>query len=121
MTPPLSLEHIRSGRLRPLAYTAAKRWSVLPDVPTMAEAGVKDFVLDGGWYGVFAPAKTPGDVVARLHQEVKTALAAPEVQKNLAALGLAPFEMAPAAFKTYVAEQIRMYAELVRLAKISPQ
>jgi tripartite-type tricarboxylate transporter receptor subunit TctC len=121
VTPPLSLEHIRSGRLRPLGYTAAKRWPVLPNVPTMAEAGVKDFVLDGGWYGMFAPAKTPGDIVGRLHQAVKAALTAPEVQKNIATLGLAPFEIPPADFKVFVAAQIRMYAELVRLAKLDPQ
>jgi len=121
VTPPLSLEHIRSGKLRPLAYSAARRWSVLPDVPTMAEAGVKDYVLDGGWYGMFAPAKTPNDIVARLHDEVKTALAAPDVQKNLTALGLIPADSPPAAFKAFVAEQIKMYAELVKLAKIAPQ
>ena len=121
VTPPLSLEHIRSGKLRPLAYSAAKRWSVLPDVPTMSEAGVQEFVLDGGWYGMFAPAKTPSDIVARLHAEVKTALAAPEVQKNILLLGLVPFEAPPAAFRSFVGEQIRMYSEMVALAKIELQ
>jgi tripartite-type tricarboxylate transporter receptor subunit TctC len=121
VTPPLSLEHIRSGKLWPLAYTASKRWTVLPEVTTMAEAGVKDFVLDGGWYGMFAPAKTPADIVARLNSEVKTAIATLDVQKNLTALGLLPFHSSPAEFKAFVAEQIKMYAQLVKLAKIDPQ
>ena len=121
VTPPLSLEHIRSGKLRPLAYTAAKRWPVLPDVPTMAEAGVKDFVMDGGWYGMFAPAKTPSGIVTQLSQEVKMALMASDVQRNISALGLNPFVSSPAEFKTFVAAQVRFYAELVRLAKIERQ
>jgi tripartite-type tricarboxylate transporter receptor subunit TctC len=121
VTPPLSLEHIRSGRLRALGYTAVRRWFLLPDVPTMAEAGVQDFVMDGGWFGLFAPAKTPNHVTERLHREVSVALKAPEVQKNIAALGLSPFETSQSEFKSFVREQLRTYAELVRVAKIEPQ
>jgi tripartite-type tricarboxylate transporter receptor subunit TctC len=121
VTPPLSLAHIQAGKLRPLAFTGATRWSVLPDVPTMAEAGVPDFVMDGGWYGLFAPGKLPTDIAARLHREVATALAAPQVQKSFATLGLAPFETSPAGFRTFLAEQVRAYAELVKIAGIEPQ
>ena len=121
VTPPLSLEHIRAGKLRPLAYTASRRWSVLPEVPTMAEAGVQDFVMDGGWYGMFAPAKTPANIVTLLAQEVKTALMAPDVQRNISALGLSPFVTTPSEFKVFFAGQVRFYAELVRLAKIDRQ
>jgi tripartite-type tricarboxylate transporter receptor subunit TctC len=121
VTPPLSLAHIQAGKLRPLAFTGTARWPVLPDVPTMAEAGVPDFVMDGGWYGLFAPARLPADIAARLHHEVSAALAAPEVQKNFATLGLAPFESSPAEFKTFLSAQVRAYAELVNIAKIEPQ
>jgi tripartite-type tricarboxylate transporter receptor subunit TctC len=121
VTPPLSLAHIQAGKLRPLAYTAAKRWPVLPEVPTMAEAGVDDFVLDGGWYGLFAPAGTSADIVARLYREVKHALQAREVQQKYAALGLNPIGSAPAEFKTFLAAQVKMYGELVRVAKIEQQ
>ena len=121
VTPPLSLAHIQAGKLRPLAFTGTARWSVLPDVPTMAEAGVPDFVMDGGWYGLFAPARLPANIAARLHREVSAALAAPEVQKNFATLGLAPFESSPAEFKTFLSAQVRAYAELVNIAKIEPQ
>jgi tripartite-type tricarboxylate transporter receptor subunit TctC len=106
VTPPLSLAHIQAGKLRPLAFTGAKRWSVLPDVPTMAEAGVQNFVMDGGWFGLFAPAKTPVDITSRLHREVKAALAVPEVLKSYAELGLDPFESSPANFKNFLAEQV---------------
>jgi tripartite-type tricarboxylate transporter receptor subunit TctC len=121
VTAPLSLAHIQSGRLRPIAFTGAKRWPVLPDVPTMAEAGVADFVMDGGWYGLFAPAKTPADIVARLHHNVTAALEAPEVRNAYAALGLDPLGSSPAEFKRFLAEQVRRYAELVAIAKIEPQ
>jgi tripartite-type tricarboxylate transporter receptor subunit TctC len=121
VTPPLSFAHIQSGRLRPIACTGAKRWPVLPDVPTMAEAGVADFVMDGGWYGLFAPAKTPADIVARLHHDVTVALEAPEVRNAYAALGLDPLGSSPAEFKRFLAEQVRRYAELVAIAKIEPQ
>jgi tripartite-type tricarboxylate transporter receptor subunit TctC len=121
VTPPLSLAHIQAGKLRPLAYTGPKRWSVLPDVPTMAEAGVQNFVMDGGWFGLFAPAKTPMEITSRLHREVKVALEIPEVRKNYAQLGLDPFESSPATFKYFLAEQVQSYADLVKIAKIELQ
>ena len=87
----------------------------------MAEAGVADFVMDGGWYGLFAPAKTPADIVARLHHDVTMVLEAPDVRNAYAALGLDPLGSSPAEFKRFLAEQVRRYAELVAIAKIEPQ
>jgi tripartite-type tricarboxylate transporter receptor subunit TctC len=121
VTTPLGLQHIRSGKLRPLGYTNARRAPFLPDVPTMEQAGMPGFVLDGGWYGMFAPAGTPPDIVARLHREVKTAVASEEVRKRFAPLALEPLGTPPAEFKTFLADQIRMFAEQVRLAGIAPQ
>ena len=121
VTAPLSLAHIQSGKLRPLAYTAAHRWSVLPEVPTMAEAGIQNFVMDGGWYGMFAPARTPAEIIDRLDSEVKAALTVPSVRENYAALGLSPVGSSPTEFKSFLAEQVRAYAELVKIAKIEPQ
>lgn len=120
-TPTLSIEHIKSGALRSLAYTSATRRPVLPDVPTMVEAGVENFVMDGGWFGLFAPAKTPDAIVTRLYQEVKVALEMAEVRGQLANLGLLPFDNSPAEFKRFVKEESRLYADLVKLAKIEPQ
>ena len=121
VTTPLGLAHIQAGRLRPLGYTNAHRASFLPNVPTMEEAGFPGFVLDGGWYGLFAPAGTPGDIVARLHHEVEVALKSSEVRERFAPLALDPIGSPPAEFKTFVAGQVKMFGELVRLAKIEPQ
>jgi tripartite-type tricarboxylate transporter receptor subunit TctC len=121
VTTPLGLQHIRSGKLRPLAYTNAKRAAFLPDVPTMEEAGLPGFVMDGGWYGLFAPAHTPADIVERLYREVGTALASSAVRERFAPLAVEPIGSAPAEFKTFVAAQIKMFSELVRVAKIEPQ
>ena len=121
VTPPLSMSHIRSGKLRPIGFAGAKRWSELPDVPTMAEAGVEGVVLDGGWYGLFAPARTPAAIVNRLHAEVKQALGVPAVRERYASMMLEPVGNTPAEFRAEVAEQIRKYAELVKAAKIEPE
>lgn len=121
VTPPLSMPHIRSGKLRPIAFAGAKRWSELPDVPVMAEAGLDGVVLDGGWYGLFAPARTPAAIVNRLNAEVKQALGVAEVRERYAKMMLDPVGNSPADFRAELAEQIRKYAELVKAAKIEPQ
>ncbi|MCC7348594.1 MAG: tripartite tricarboxylate transporter substrate binding protein [Variibacter sp.] len=121
VSPPLAVGHIQSGKLRGLAFTGPTRLALIPDVPTLAESGIENFGLDGGWFGMFAPAKTPPEVVERIDREVKAALTVREVRDNLAAIGLLPMEQNAAAFKAFVAEQVRMFAELVKIAKIEPQ
>jgi tripartite-type tricarboxylate transporter receptor subunit TctC len=121
VTSTLSLEHIKAGKMRALAYTSKTRRPVLPDVPTMIEGGIENFVLDGGWFGIFAPANTPDDIVMRLHQEIKLALQTAEVQGQLERLGLYPFEQSPSEFKSFVRDQFQLYANIVELAKIEPQ
>ena len=121
VTTPLGLQHIQAGKLRPLGYTNSKRAAFLPDVPTMEQAGLPGFVLDGGWYGLFAPAKTPAEIVERLYRETKAAIATEDVRKRFAPLALEPVGTPPAEFRTFVAAQIRMFAEQVRFAKIEPQ
>ena len=121
VTPPLSLPHIRAGRLRPLAYTTTTRASFLPDVPTMAEAGLPAYQLDGGWFIVFAPSATPAEIVGRLQSEFATALAQPAVRERLATLGLNPIGTTGDELKRFLAAQIKKYAELVKLAGIQPE
>ena len=121
VTPPLSLPHIRAGRLRPLAYTTTTRASFLPDVPTMAEAGLPAYQLDGGWFIVFAPSATPPEIVGRLQNEFATALAQPAVRERLATLGLNPIGTTGDELKRFLAAQIKKYAELVKLAGIQPE
>lgn len=120
MTSPLSLPHIEAGKIRALGFTGPTRASFLPDVPTITEAGV-DMQMDGGWFAMFAPARTPAPVVARLHDEVQKALTAPAVRDRLAAFGLDPVGSGTATFKPFLAAQVKDYAEMVRLAGIEPE
>jgi tripartite-type tricarboxylate transporter receptor subunit TctC len=112
---------VRTGRIRPLAYNAPKRSPLLPNVPTMIEAGVTGMELESGWYGVFAPAKTPTAIVGRLHTEISNALRQPAVRDSLAAISMEAVGNTPTAFKTFVAASIKRYAELVKLAGIQAE
>ncbi len=113
-----SIELIKGGKLRALAYTHPTRAALAPEVPTTAEAGVAKAEFSGGWFGLFAPAGTPAPIVARLATEVKTALSNPDVQKRLAALGLRPIGSTPEEFRRYVDAEIKTYAEIVQLTGI---
>ncbi len=119
--PQLALQHIRAGKLRALATTLPARAPFMPDIPTMAEAGLADMVADGGWFAMFAPAKTPMEIVNRLHEEVRKALLDPATREKLSGLGLGPQGDSPAAFKTLVSDEIKKYAEMARLAGIQPE
>lgn len=104
-TPVLSsIPTIRDNRMRALAVSTAQRSSVLPDVPTVSEAGVPGFVFDF-WIGLLAPAKTPRDVVNKLNQEVNKALAQPDVKERLAKLGGEPMPMTPERFDAFIREE----------------
>jgi tripartite-type tricarboxylate transporter receptor subunit TctC len=119
LTPPSALPQILAGKIRPLAYTGTTRFAQLPDVPTMAEAGITGMDAIASWTGMFAPAKTPPAILARLHAEVRKALATPLMRERLAQLGLAPIGNAPAEFKPFVAAQVKIIAEIVRSAGIA--
>jgi tripartite-type tricarboxylate transporter receptor subunit TctC len=121
LTPPLSLPHIRSGKLRALATTSPKRASFLPEVPSVTEAGFPALVMDGGWHGLFAAAATPPEIIARLETELRKALADPTVRERIAGLGLDAVGSSSAEFRKLFAEQIRSHAEMVKLAKIQPE
>jgi tripartite-type tricarboxylate transporter receptor subunit TctC len=121
VTPPLSLPHIQSGKLRALAYTHSTRAGFLPNVPTMAEAGFPGFVIDGGWFGLFGPAGLPADIVERLNGAVRDALAKPSVRERIVALGLEPVGNSAVAFRATVEGDGRRYAEMVRTAGIKPE
>ena len=96
---PSAMAQIKSGKLRPLAVTSAKRSSSMPDVPTVAELGFKDFDVST-WYGVLAPAGTPAAVVTTLNTEINKLLASQEVRDAIHAQGAEPEAMTPAKFAT---------------------
>jgi len=112
------MQYVKNGKARVLAYTASRRSAALPDVPTTAEAGLPAFQMDGGWFGMFAPAGTPAAVVDRLNKEVRAALADPAVAKRLAGLGVEPAANSPEEFRKFLTAETAKYAEYVRLAGV---
>lgn len=121
VTPPSTLQFIRAGKLRPLGYTNSTRAAILPDVPTMAEAGIPGMEFNGGWFGLFTPANTPVLIVTKLAAEVRIALSNPQVKERMAAIGLTPVGNSPAEFRQFFESEIKTYAELTRLAGIQPE
>jgi len=96
---PSAMAQIKSGKLRPLAVTSLRRSSSLPDVPTVAELGYKDFDVST-WYGLFMPAGTPKDIVAKVNAEVNKLLATPEMKAAIIEQGAEPQAMTPEQFGT---------------------
>jgi len=115
-----ALPHIRAGRLRPLAVTTRERVAVLPDVPTMIEAGVPDYE-SAVWWGVLAPKGTPAAIVGRLNAELGRIVKLPDVQEKYASLGVVPEHSTPAyVFEKAKAEGPRIAAAL-KAAGIEPE
>ena len=111
-----SIPNIRDNRMRALAVSTAKRSTILPDVPTVAEAGVPGFVFDF-WVGLLAPAKTPRDVVRKLNLEVAKALAQPDVKERMANLGAESMIMTPEQFDAYIKEEFATLGTVMRAAR----
>lgn len=114
------LPYIKEGKLRPLAVGSEKRMSILPNVPTMAESGVKGFDASS-WYGLFAPAGTPGPIVARLSSEVSRILQSAEIRKLLVAEGAAPVGSTPEKFTSHIRAELVKWREAVRAAGVEPE
>jgi tripartite-type tricarboxylate transporter receptor subunit TctC len=112
------MQYAKNGKARVLAYTGKTRAASLPDVPTTAEAGLPSFQMDGGWFGMFAPAGTPPAIVEKLNHDVRTALADPGVNKRFEGLGVTAAPTTPEEFRKFLAEETKKYAEYVRLAGV---
>jgi tripartite-type tricarboxylate transporter receptor subunit TctC len=107
--------HIKEGRLVALAVGSPRRAAALPDVPTTAEAGVPGSEFNF-WIGMMAPGKTPRDIVNRLNDELVKALASPEVKERFARLGADAWTLKPEQFDTYIRDEIKSNAALVKAA-----
>ena len=112
---PASIQHIRAGALRPLAVTSAQRSPALPDVPTVAEAGVPGYEASS-WFALYAPAKTPKEIVERLNAEVRKALEDPDMQKRFADLGGDIRPMSPAELTAFQKAELEKWAKVVKLS-----
>jgi tripartite-type tricarboxylate transporter receptor subunit TctC len=103
----------KAGKLRPLAVTTAKRSSVAPEVPTLAESGLPGFEI-GSWQGVFAPAGTPPEIVKRLNAEIVKILNMPDVKEKLIGLGAEPVGDTPEQFSAYVKTEVVKWSDIVK-------
>jgi len=106
---------IRAGKLRALAVTTAQRASALPEVPTMAEAGLPGFDVST-WFGVFAPAGTPREIVTRLNTALTTALRSPELRERLARMGAEPAPGTPEQFSELLRSELSKYQKVVKFS-----
>ena len=108
---------IRAGKLRALGVTTVRRSAALPDVPTIAEAGIAGYEVDG-WYGLLAPAATPSAIVARHNRELGQLISTPDMKERLLAVGIEASASTPAEFGNRIARDIKRWAEIVKKAKI---
>ena len=113
----LMLPHVKAGTVKPMAVTGAKRHSSLPDTPTLAEAGVKNFEALAYW-GVIAPAKTPPELVDRMNTELQKTLKDPAVAERLAAQGMTVTGQGPAEFKSFMQKELDRWSKIVKQSKI---
>jgi tripartite-type tricarboxylate transporter receptor subunit TctC len=116
--PASGFQYVREGRARLLAVTGTSRSPFFPDVPTLGELGVKGVEL-GNWFGVFAPAGTPADVVARLGVEIAKAIATPEVKQRFADLGVEPVAQDAAAFRNAMSSEGKLLSALIKARRIA--
>jgi len=114
---PVNLPLIKSGKVRPLGVSLARRSTALPDVPTLAEAGVPGYEVNV-WYGLFAPSGTPKPVVAKIAADIDKQLKSADFQNRLSALGVDAAGGTPAQFKALFAEEVVKWAKVVKAAKV---
>ena len=110
----------RDGKLLALAASTGKRSAVLPDVPTVAEAGVAGYVFDP-WFGILAPAKTPKDILNQLSREIARILQLPDIRERLLALGAEPAPTTPGGFDAHVRAEVAKFRKIVQDAGIKPE
>jgi tripartite-type tricarboxylate transporter receptor subunit TctC len=111
------LPHVKNNKLRAIAMTGAKRAPVMPDVPTVAEAGVKGYE-SGSWYGIVAPANTPRPIIERLNKEIVAVVKSNEIQERLVKEAVIPSGNSPDEFSAYIKAEFERMARVIREAKI---
>ena len=116
----IAVQHVQAGKLRALAVTGAKRWKGMPDVPTMQEAGLKDFDVIN-WFGLWLPAGAPPELVDRLQAEMVKALADPDVRQQFEAQGLEGVGSKPDDFARFVAKEAQVTRDIARRIGAKPE
>jgi tripartite-type tricarboxylate transporter receptor subunit TctC len=113
----VALPQVKTGRLRGIAITSAKRSALVPELPTFAESGVRDFAA-GTWYGLLAPARTQRDIVTRLNRAVVQIVQLPDVREKLAAQGAEPLTGTPEQAGEFIRSEIVRWRKVVKAAGI---
>ncbi len=118
-TPPTAVPHIKSGKIRGLAVTTLKRSTIMPDLPTIAESGLKGYDANN-WYGVVVPAKTPQPIIAKLNTEIIKALSAPDLKELFFSQGLEPAPSTPEQFGAYIKSELSKWAKVIKASGAKP-
>jgi tripartite-type tricarboxylate transporter receptor subunit TctC len=116
---PSSIEHVRAGRLRPLAVTTTARLEALPDIPTVAEF-VPGFETSA-WAGIGAPKNTPVEIIGQLNREINAVLADPKIKARIADLGGLVLALSPAEYARRLAEETEKWAKVIKFSGAKPQ
>src|SRR5262249_3251411 len=116
---PTSLEHIKAGKVRPLAVTTAARSVSLPEIPTVGEF-VPGYEVSS-WFGVGAPKGVPAEIVENLNRDIKAALNDPTIKARIAELSSVPFPMTPAEFTNHIADETAKWGKVVKTANIKAE
>jgi tripartite-type tricarboxylate transporter receptor subunit TctC len=116
----VGIPQVKSGRVRGIAFTGAKRLTSLPELPTIGET-LPGFVADAGWHALFAPAKTPPAILNRLHQSMRKAMQVPQVHDYFVSNGYDPKVDPPAVWAKGYREELKRLAEIAKAAKLEPQ
>ena len=111
--------HHFPGRLRTIAFTGAKRWEGMPDLPTVSESGIPGMVFEASWHGLFAPAGTSPQIVSRLQSEYGKVVSTPKMRDNLG--GHVPVASTSPEFRKFLREYFRDTAEQMRIANVKPE
>jgi tripartite-type tricarboxylate transporter receptor subunit TctC len=117
-TAPTAIEHVRAGQIKALGVTSSKRMEALPDVPTIAEAGLSGYEVTN-WYCFVAPAATPEEIIAKLNDEIRKAMASPEVNDALLAQGMEPTPTSPGELGTFIRSETEKWAQIIKERNIT--
>ncbi|HEU4924665.1 MAG TPA: tripartite tricarboxylate transporter substrate-binding protein, partial [Burkholderiales bacterium] len=120
VSPAPIMPHVKGGKVKVLAYTGEKRNVAVPEAPLMKESGI-NWTYDGGWFGMFAPARTPPEILDKIAAEVRTAMKKPAVLERFASLGVEPAASTPEEFRKFFLAELKAYGEMARLAGVKPE
>jgi tripartite-type tricarboxylate transporter receptor subunit TctC len=120
VSPAPIMPHYKGNKVRVLAYSGEKRNVAAPEIPLMKDSGV-NWTYDGGWFGMFAPARTPPEILNRIAAEVRSAMQKPAVLERFAKLGVEPAAGTPEEFRRFFLAELKAYGEMARIAGVRPE